>query len=189
MEDNPEDLMYNRIHIFGTSGSGATTLGRELSQHLPHVNFDGDDYFWIEKFSEPRDPQERIRLLKKDLSNCSQWILSGAVCGWGDELKPIFDLVVLLYVPSDVRLQRLKGREFQRYGDSILPGGDKHEPSKAFLEWAALYDTAGLEVRSRALHEHWVSDLTCPVLRIEGNQSVNERVESILKYIEFNRRY
>lgn len=57
--------MYNRIHIFGASGSGATTLGRELSQHLPHVNFDGDDYFWIEKFSEPRDPQERIRLFKK----------------------------------------------------------------------------------------------------------------------------
>ncbi|MFB8372796.1 hypothetical protein ACWIE6_03290 [Paenibacillus taichungensis] len=48
--------MKNRIHIFGASGSGASTLGQELSKRLPHVNFDGDDYFWIKKFTEQREP-------------------------------------------------------------------------------------------------------------------------------------
>lgn len=175
--------MKNKIHILGASGSGASTLGSELSSILPHVNFDGDDYFWIEKFTKQRKPQERVRLLKQDLSTNTQWILSGAVCGWGDELKPLFDLVIFVYTPKEIRLQRLEEREFQRYGNEILPGGAMHEQSKTFLEWASLYDEAGLEVRSKALHEHWMSDLQCPVLRIEGDHSINERINIVIDYL------
>lgn len=174
----------NKIHIFGASGSGATTLGNELSLHLPHVNFDGDDYFWIEKFSKQREPEDRIRLLKDDLSKCNQWILSGAVCGWGDALKPEFDLVVFLYVPKETRLQRLYEREFQRYGDEILPGGGKYEKSKAFLEWESLYVEGGLEVRSKALHKHWMADLACPILKIEGNHTAQDRANIVLDYLK-----
>ena len=173
--------MYNRIHIFGASGTGATTLGKELSLHLPHVNMDGDEYFWIEKFSKPRHPKERVKLLKEDLSQHKKWILSGAICGWGDEVKTAFDLVVFLYVPQELRLQRLREREFHRYGEEILPGGRMYSQSQAFLEWAALYDSAGKEVRSRSLHEDWMSDLACPVLRIEGDQSVSERVDAVVR--------
>jgi adenylate kinase family enzyme len=175
--------MRNKIHILGASGSGASTLGRELSLILPHVNLDGDDYLWLEKFTKQREPKERFELLMDDLSCHKQWILSGAVCGWGDELKPCFDLVIFIYTPKDIRLKRLKDREFQRYGDEILPGGRKFEESKAFLEWASLYDEAGLEVRSKSLHDHWMSDLNCPILRIEGDLSVKERVNSVLKYL------
>ncbi|NOU96875.1 hypothetical protein GC093_27170 [Paenibacillus sp. LMG 31456] len=179
--------MKNKIHILGASGSGASTLGRDLSMILPHVNLDGDDYFWIEKFTEKRGLKARVQLLKEDLTNNKQWILSGAVCGWGDEIKSYFDLVIFIYTPKDIRLQRLEQREFQRYGDEILPGGSKYEQSRAFLEWAALYDEAGLEVRSKSLHEHWMSDLTCPILRIEGDQTVKERVNIVLDYLKTRR--
>lgn len=178
--------MKNRIHIFGASGSGASTLGLELAKRLPHVNFDGDDYFWSKKFTEQREPMERLRLLTKDLSQYSQWILSGAICGWGNALKTNFHLVVFLYVPKEIRLQRLKEREFLRYGEDILPGGSMYEQSKTFLEWASLYDDAGLEVRSKALHEQWLLDLTCPILRIEGNNTISERVNMVLEYLNNN---
>ncbi|WP_314592101.1 AAA family ATPase [Paenibacillus terrigena] len=178
--------MKNKIHIFGASGSGVSTLGRELSLKLPHVNLDGDDYFWIEKFTKQRAPEDRVQLLKEDLSNYHRWILSGAVCGWGDELKSYFDLVIFIYTPKEIRLQRLKDREFQRYGDEILAGGSKYEQSKAFLEWASLYDDAGLEVRSKSLHERWMSDLPCPILRIEEDYSVKERVDIVLDYLKSN---
>lgn len=175
--------MKNCIHIFGASGSGATTLGQELSKRLPHVNFDGDDYFWIKKFTEQRKPSERLHLLTKDLSEYNQWILSGAICGWGNPLKSNFDLVIFLYVPKEIRLQRLREREIHRYGEDILPGRSMYEQSKAFLEWASLYDDGGLEVRSKVLHEQWLLDLTCPVLRIEGNTSISERVNIVLEYL------
>lgn len=111
----------HRIHIFGASGSGASTLGQVLLTKLPHVNLDGDDYFWIEKFTTPREPLDRLKRLTEDLNKHQQWILSGAVCGWGDRLKPLFDLVIFLHVPNEIRLERLRTREALRYGDAILP--------------------------------------------------------------------
>ncbi|WP_438445358.1 AAA family ATPase [Gorillibacterium sp. sgz5001074] len=174
--------MINRIHILGASGSGASTLGKSLARRLPHAHFDGDDYFWAEKFTVPRAPAERIRLLKQDLAMHDRWILSGAVCGWGDELQNELDLVIFLHIPKEVRLHRLQERERQRYGDAVLPGGVLYEQSRAFLKWASLYDEAGMDVRSLRLHESWLSELPCPVLRLEGDLSVAERVSRVLAY-------
>lgn len=91
---------------------------------------------------------------------------------------------LFLYAPKKIRLQRLKEREFQRYGDTILPGGNNYKQSKAFLDWASLNDEAGLEVSSKSLHEYWMSDLTCPALRIEGNHTVKERLDIVLDYLK-----
>lgn len=176
--------MKNKIHILGAAGSGTSRLGAALSEVLPHEYLDTDDYFWIDKFTEERNVTDRRKMLGKDLVSHDQWILSGAVCGWGDQFKSTFDLVIFLEIPPDVRLRRLKEREFERYGDEILAGGDKYEQSKTFLEWAALYDTAGMEVRSKVLHEHWVQELACPILRIEGDYSVQDRVDIVLDYLK-----
>lgn len=174
---------YRHIHIFGASGSGTTTLGRALGERLSHTVLDGDDYFWAHKFDEARPPEERVKMLESDLKRHDPWILSGAICGWGDGFKPEFDLVIFLYVPEAERLNRLKIREYHRYGEKILPGGHMHEQSNAFLDWASLYDHAGEEVRSLKLHERWMEDLRCPILKIEGVHSVEERVKTVLNYM------
>ena len=36
-----------RIHIFGASGTGTTTLGGTLAAALDCPHLDTDDYFWI----------------------------------------------------------------------------------------------------------------------------------------------
>ncbi len=136
--------MKNKIHILGASGAGTSTLGAALSKALPHTYLDTDDYFWINKFTEQRPVPQRKEMLKSDLVKFEQWILSGAVCGWGNNFKNDFDLVVFLWIPEDIRLERLKVREYQRYGKDVLSGGSKYNQSKAFLEWASLYDHAGV---------------------------------------------
>ncbi len=68
----------------GASGCGTSTLGSSLSKVLPHTYLDTDDYFWITKFTEQREVPERRCMLKEDLSLYENYILSGAVCGWGD---------------------------------------------------------------------------------------------------------
>ncbi len=175
--------MYTRIHILGASGAGTSTLGRELTRVLPHVHLDSDDYFWEQKYSKQTDVAARLIKVKQDLCRKEPWILSGAVCGWGDELRPFFDLVIYLWVPSELRLERLRAREFERYGSEVLPGGNKYEDMQTFLDWAALYDRAGIEVRSKVLHEEWMSVLECPVLRMEGDLTTIERVETVLSYM------
>lgn len=175
--------MYRKIHILGASGSGTSTLGIALAKALPHRHLDTDDYFWATKFTKQRPVPERVELMKNDLAKQENWILSGAVCGWGEQIKPFFDLVIFLYISQEIRMKRLRQREYQRYGKEMLAGGSKYEQVTAFLDWAALYDQAGMEVRSRRLHEHWLSDIHCPVLRIEGDYSVQQRVENVLDYL------
>lgn len=175
--------MFSRIHIMGASGSGTTTLGQALAEKLPHVHLDSDDYFWEHKFTKQSDKTQRLAAIQRDLEHAGPWVLSGAVCGWGDELRAYFDLVIFLWIPPELRLERLKAREYERYGKESLPGGSKFSDVQFFLEWAALYDTAGVEVRSRTLHEEWMSELGCPVLRLTGEMSVDERVEAVLSYL------
>lgn len=70
--------------------------------------------------------------------------------------------------------------------DDILHGGNKYEANQTFMEWASLYDTAGVEVRSKLLHEKWMLELGCPILRIEGDLTVRERVDVVLAYLDAN---
>lgn len=175
--------MKNKIHIIGASGSGTSTLGKALAEVLPHKSLDTDDYYWISKFTEQRPVPERIEMLKKDLSHSEQWILSGATVGWGNCFATYFDLVIFLWIPPEVRLERLQKREIERYGEEVLPGGENYQQSQTFLKWAALYDHAGLEVRSKALHEQWMDELSCPILRIEGDYSVEKCLAMVKEYL------
>lgn len=169
-----------RVHILGASGSGVTTLGRALAEQLKCPCFDCDDYFWLPTQSPyriKRQREQRQALLQSDLTMSDAWVLSGSACGWGDVFIPLFDLVVYLWLPREVRLERLRQREHAIFGDDMLPGGVMHEAHQNFMEYAACYDDADESMRSRQLHEKWLSQLSCPVLRIETDLSVQERVQ------------
>ncbi len=176
-----------RIHLVGASGSGTTTLGRALAQHLRCPHFDTDDYFWLPtepKFERIRDRAVRQALLGNDLEHHPAWVLSGSLCGWGDLFIPQFDLVVFCAVPTDVRIARLRERERERYGDAaIAPGGRLRAKYEAFIAWAATYDDGPAVERSRAMHEAWLATLPCPVLRLEDADDVDTRVKRILARI------
>jgi adenylate kinase family enzyme len=174
------------IHILGASGSGTTTLGRALSQRLQCLFFDTDAYFWLPTdppFTGKRETTLRQQLLMDDLTAHKSWVLSGSLCGWGDLAIPLFDLVVYLWLPTDIRLERLRQREIERYGERIMPGGDMYEQSQAFLDWAASYDDGGLDMRSRQRHEQWLSTLPGPIVCIEGEYSIEEQIDMLVAEI------
>ena len=88
--------------------------------------------------------------------------------------------MVFVVVPTPIRLARLRAREIARYGQqAIAAGGEFHEAHLQFLEWAGRYDTGGLEMRSRALHEAWLGALPGAVVRLEGDRSVGEQLAQI----------
>ena len=173
----------NRIHIFGASGSGTTTLASAVAAKHGHRHLDTDDFYWLltdPPYQQKRPPESRLALLRSALAQSTSWVLSGSVCGWGDPLIPEFDLIVFLVVPTEIRLQRLRARELQRYGHTaIAPGGKEHQGYVDFLDWAQRYDSGGREMRSRALHEAWLLKLPGSVLRLEGDQSILEQLARI----------
>jgi hypothetical protein len=115
-----------------------------------------------------------------DLTAHDAWVVSGSLCGWGDVAIPLFELVVFLSIPSEVRMARLRRREHERFGERILPGGDMYESSQAFLVRAASYDEGGLDIRSRRLHDQWLSTLPCPILCFEGEYSIEEQLAVLM---------
>ena len=175
--------MIQRIHILGASGSGTTTLGRALAARLQCPHFDTDDYFWLPTdppYTHQREQTARQQRLMDDLTAQEQWVLSGSLCGWGDVAITLFELVVFLSIPHDIRIERLRRREHARFGERILPGGDMYETSQAFLAWAASYDEGGVDIRSRQRHDQWLSTLPCPILCFEGEYTIEEQLAVLM---------
>ena len=175
--------MINRIHITGASGSGTTTLGKIIGRLFDYRHFDSDNYFWTPTeppYEKPRLIPLRQQLLKKDLDSCDRWVLSGSVCYWGDFITEYLDLVIFLYVPTDVRIERLKKRELERYGiQTQTPGNYLYDKTKAFLEWAGSYDREGLDIRSLTMHNKWLENLSCPVVRLENTGTMEHLLSTI----------
>lgn len=149
-------------------------------------HFDTDACFWLPTdppFTQKRETTLRQQLLMDDLTAHDAWVLSGSLCGWGDVTIPLFDWVIYLWVPCEIRLERLRHRELERYGERIMPGGDMYEKSQAFLEWAASYDKGGLDMRSRQLHEPWLGTLPCPIICIGGEYTIDEQIDMLMAKI------
>jgi adenylate kinase family enzyme len=176
-----------RIHIFGASGSGTTTLGKALANTLSIAFFDADDYYWQKTeppFTLKVPVEQRVHNLQSDLEKANNWVLSGSVVSWGDVFIPLFTLAIFITLPHDLRLERLRAREVERYGQRINVGGDMYEASQAFLDWASSYDTAGLEQRSLVTHQEWIQKLSCPILYIQSLQPLEAIIDEVMKLRE-----
>jgi adenylate kinase family enzyme len=176
----------HRIHILGGSGSGTTTLGRNLAQALDCLHADTDSFFWLPSdppFQNIRPEAERVALLAGALEGAAAWVLSGSATRWGDFLIPRFTCVVWIKLPAEERLRRLAARERQRNGARIEPGGDRHASYLEFVAWAAEYDSERLDMRTHARHERWVQGLMCPLLRLDGLLTPKEQVRTVLETI------
>jgi adenylate kinase family enzyme len=173
----------HRIHVFGASGSGTTTLGAALAERLHAPLVDVDDYYWKATdppFSEKHPPERRIETILGKLHGLETWVISGSLASWGDPLVARFTLAVFLCLDPTERMARIVAREAQRYGDRILPGGSMHEAHVAFMAWARSYDTASPPVRSLTLHEQWMARLACPTLRLDSAGPVEDLAATVL---------
>ncbi len=174
-----------RLHILGASGSGTSTLGRAIAKEMGIVHFDTDDFYWAPSevpFTVKRAINDRLTMFRSAIAKHPSWVLSGSLCSWGDPLVPLFTQVVFLHVPWDVRSQRLTHREQSRYGEeAIAPGGVMYDVCREFIDWASRYDSAGLEQRSYASHNHWLGELPelCQVMRIEDPALSTAPIEEI----------
>ncbi len=174
-----------RIHIFGASGSGVTTTGQDLAKKLNLQYFDSDDYFWKKTnppFLDRQNPIDRNVKIQADLEGLENWILGGSIFQWGDNVFPNFDIVIFLYIPQEIRIQRLKKREFERYGNSIFTDPERKKQFENFIAWATDYDdNTGIANRNLKAHENWLEAIIFPTLKIIGDFTSDQRVELIME--------
>ncbi|MCS5567238.1 MAG: adenylate kinase [Pseudomonadales bacterium] len=70
-----DDIQYERINVVGTSGSGKSSLSRQIATHLDLPYIELDQLFWKTNWTETPD-EEFFRKLRVALS-ANRWVLDG----------------------------------------------------------------------------------------------------------------
>ena len=106
-------MPHCRLHVTGAAGTGTTTLGQALAGALAAPHHDADDYVWLptpERFARMRPQPDRLRLMEEMFLSAPAWVLSGSVIPWGEALGAHLDAAIFLRAPTQVRMERLRGR-------------------------------------------------------------------------------
>lgn len=166
----------NVIHIFGASGSGTTTFAKKIHDELGFCFMDTDDYFWLPtnpKYTQKRPGEERIQMMKNDIEKADNVVISGSLTDWGDELISLFTLAIRLETDQKIRIARIQAREKEKFGGRIDFGGDMYQQHLDFIEWAKLYDTGSLNMRSKMKHDEWQKLLQCKLIILDGSANLD----------------
>ncbi len=168
--------MPNGIVIFGANGCGKTTLGRELARILKIKHLDVEDYYFEESeipYSKPRSKDTVIELMLIDIEKCDSFVLSSVKGDYGDKISSMYKLGVFLSAPIDIRLERVKHRTLEQYGERALVGGDMYEQEQVFLEF--------VRTRNLSIIDEWTKTLACPILNLDGTKAISENIQLIIE--------
>ena len=168
------------ILVCGLNGAGKSTLGRALAERLGFYFLDVEDLYFPKTdpaylYASPRTKREVERLLLLEIQAHENFVFSSVTGKYGDDVLPYFQYAVLIDVPKEIRMQRVRERSFRKFGSRMLPGGDLYEEERRFLD----------EVASKPedLVESWAQCLHCPLLRVDGTRPVEAILDFLLRQI------
>lgn len=171
--------MGKGILICGLNGSGKSTLGKALAEKLRFYFIDSEDLYFPKAgnniYAFPRTREETEKLLLGEIKAHENFVFASVKGDYGEAVFPFFRYAVLLDVPKDIRIRRVKNRSFRKFGNRMLPGGDLYEQEKRFFDF--------VESRAENTVEEWIHCLKCPVIRIDGTKPIEENVDLIIKQI------
>lgn len=153
------------ILVFGANGSGKTTLGHELARILNFKHMDIEDYYFKKAeipYTNTRSREECTDLMLADIIKHRVFVISAVTGDFGDIIPRFYKLAVYISAPKEIRMERIKQRDVERFGNRVRKGGDMYKQQQDFYDFAA----------SRPLEriEKWAETLVCPVVRIDGTE-------------------
>ena len=178
------------IIIFGAPGAGSTTLGKEIAKQLNFQYLDIDDYLWRWDTELPltvtRPREERTESLMNDIKKHPKFVIAGTIFNDRNLFHPLLDMAVFISTPAEVCAKRVRIREHARWGYRVLPGGDMYKTTRFhgdvsdYIANARRYEEADASKFGRKLHEQWIAELPCPVIRVDGLKSISENADWII---------
>lgn len=172
--------MARGIMVCGLNGSGKSTLGKALADRMGYYFIDNETLFFPKTdlnymFASPRSKKEVERLLLDEVREHENFVFAAVKGNYGEEIMRLYQYIVLIDVPKDIRMRRVRERSFQRFGSRALPGGDLHEQEEAFINM--------VNARTEQYVEEWVDTLEAFVIRVDGTKPVRENVKNIAEQI------
>ena len=168
------------ILICGLNGVGKSTLGRRLAERLSYPFIDNEDLYFPKTdrryaYSAPRGKEEVIRLLEERIEKSGDFVFAAVKGDYGDKLISLLDRIVLVEVPREIRLARVRERSFEKFGERICAGGDLAEQENAWF--------AQVEGRPEDHVLKWLETVDRPVIRVDGTRPVEENVEYLVSVL------
>lgn len=173
--------MGTGIVVCGLNGAGKSTLGKVLAEKLNFYFIDNENLYFPKTDSDYiytsfRTHHEAKKLFFSEIKEHENFVFASVKGFYEEAVSPCFQFVVLINVPQDIRIQRVKNRSFQKFGNRMLPGGDLHKQEELFFDF--------VKARSENTIEKWIQPLSCPIIRVDGTKPIEENVNFIIGQIQ-----
>lgn len=172
------------ILVCGLNGSGKSTLGRTLAETIGFHFIDNEDLYFHKLnpeylYDSPRSDEEVEKLLMHEVRVHDNFVFAAVKGNYGVDILSYYKYVVLLDTPKDIRVQRVRNRSYQKFGDRMLRGGDLYEREEGFFH----------HVSSRTENEveEWVQVQlpNCPIIRVNGTKPIEDNVAFITEKLQY----
>ena len=169
------------ILICGLNGAGKSTLGKALAEKLGYYFIDSEDLYFSKhnddySLSAQRTDKEAKEILFNKIKEHKDFVLSSVTGNYGESFYSFINYVILLDVPKEIRLQRVKNRSYQKFGNRMLPNGDLYEQEEAFFNFVNSWNENTVE--------EWTKTLNCPVIKLDGTKPIEENINYIIQLIK-----
>lgn len=173
--------MGTGIIVCGLNGCGKSTLGKALAERLNFHFIDNEDLYFPKTnpdyvYSSPRTREEVEKLLFSEIKAHENFVFASVKGDYGEHIYPFFRYAILIDVPKEIRIQRVRNRSFQKFGNRMRMGGDLYEQEEKFF--------ALVKSRPENTVEEWIQSLKCPIIRIDGTKPVAENVDFIIEQLQ-----
>ena len=171
------------ILVCGLNGSGKSTLGRMLAEKMGYIFIDNEELYFPKEdpayeYTGPRNKQEVIRLLEEKIQENRCFVFAAVRGDYGDKLLTAIDCTVSIDVPKEVRMQRVYERSLRKFGARMLEGGDLYDREAEFF--------GIVKARPDDYVNAWLSELSCPVINIDGTRPLEENLAYLLSVLNWN---
>ena len=172
-----EKVMGTGIIVCGLNGAGKSTLGKALAEKLHFYFIDNEDLYFPKTdinyiYSFPRTHEEVGKLLFEEIKAHENFVFASVKGDYGETIYPCFQYIVLIDAPKDIRIQRVKNRSFQKFGNRMLLGGDLYKQEERFFNL--------VKSRPENFVEEWAQSLNCPIIRVDGTKPIEENIDFII---------
>lgn len=172
------------IILCGLNGCGKSTVGRALADALGWRFIDNEDLYFPKAdpehpYAAQRSQVEVERLLLAELTLDDRFVFAAVRGNYGEAVLARYRGAVLLHVPREVRLMRVRQRSVDRFGERALPGGDLFASEMAFFDL--------ISRRPEDYASRWLTGSAIPLLHADGTQPVQLTVSRIIRWMEDSR--
>ncbi len=170
----------HKIIICGLNGVGKSTTARLLAERLHYCYLDAENYYFPDKFADNKYAVSRTIddfacELLSDIRNGENVVFASVDGRFGRDIEAEFTAAVMLRLPLDERVARIRARSIEKFGDKVKPGGIMFEQEEDFIR--------SCMKKSEERVTSWLDSLDIPTIYINSGRYIDDILSDITIFI------